>query len=144
MNLEYDATSNAQIWEQLLQLTPESLIAAVRALLHIRTWESKSCMLTVFGHCHTPNGIVHTLPSAWLQGSTCIAEQEKLIANTIARSFNIQLGGVPGEAKGWGKCLAARGDSAIDLRSQIGNALAAKSEAAGLRAIGAVIYIEVP
>lgn len=78
-----------------------------------------------------------------LQGRQCIAKQEKLVANIIATSFSIQLGGTQGEAQGWGKCLAARADSAIDLRSQIGNALAAKSQAAGLHAIGAVIYIEV-
>lgn len=88
--------------------------------------------------------ILKTSSSTCLQGHACIAKQEKLVAEIIARSFSIQLGGAPGEAQGWGKCLAARGDSAIDLRSQIGNALAAKSQAAGLRAIGAVIYIEVP
>jgi hypothetical protein len=93
---------------------------------------------------HNHHGVLNTWLSTCLQGHKCIAKQEKLIADIIANSFSIQLGGALGEAQCWGKCLAARGDSAIDLRSQIGNALAAKSQAAGLRAIGAVIYIEVP
>jgi hypothetical protein len=78
-----------------------------------------------------------------MQGCICIAEQEKVIAGIIARSYELQLGGAEGKARGWGTCLATRGDSAPDLRSQIGNALAAKSQAAGHRAIGAVIYLEV-
>ena len=32
LNLDYDAASNAQIWDQLLELTPEGVIAKVRAL----------------------------------------------------------------------------------------------------------------
>ena len=99
--------------------------------------------VVVLSCCKTHHGIVDTLPSTRVQGTACIAKQEELIANIIATSFSIQLGGAQGEAQGWGKCLAARGDSAIDLRSQIGNALAARSQAAGLRAFGAVVYIEV-
>jgi len=65
------------------------------------------------------------------------------VAAIIAESFRMQLGGARGAAGDWAVCLAARGDASTNLRSQIGNALALKARAAGLRPVGAVIYIEV-
>lgn len=82
--------------------------------------------------------------AASLQGRQAVAAQDKVVAAIVEESFSIRLGGASGAQRGWGACLAARGDAAPDLRSQVGNALALKSQAAGLRAVGAVIYIEVP
>ena len=39
--------------------------------------------------------------------------------------------------------MAVRADGLPELRSQLGNALAEKSQAAGLRAVAVVAYIEV-
>lgn len=89
---------------------------------------------------HTPSS-TDILPT--VQGRQCIAEQDKVVAGIVAASFPIQLGGAGNAERGWGSCLAVRADGASDLRSQIGSVLAAKSQAAGLRAIGAVTYIEV-
>jgi hypothetical protein len=143
LRLDYDATSNNQIWDQLLELMPVNVIQRVRVFVN-RGHDMQ--MLHAFRGAPLSSACLQppsTLPSAWLQGSTCIAKQEKVIANIVAKSFIIQLGGAEGGVQGWGKCLATRGDSATNLRSQIGNVLAAKSQAAGLRAIGAVIYVEV-
>ncbi len=76
------------------------------------------------------------------QGRDVLAEQERLVSLIVSASFEMQLGGAAGAAKGWGMCLAVHADRAPELRSHIGNALAAKSRDAGLRPIGAVLYVE--
>lgn len=70
-------------------------------------------------------------------------QQDRAVAAIIAESFRMQLGGARGAAWDWAVCLAARGDASTNLRSQIGNALALKARAAGLRPVAAVIYVEV-
>lgn len=73
------------------------------------------------------------------QGDLVLGEQQKAIDEVLQHSFVISLGGLNGK---FGRCLAVRADQAKDLRSHIGHALAMKSRDAGLRAMGAVAYIE--
>jgi len=73
------------------------------------------------------------------QGAAVLEQQNRIISAVLEQSYTIQLGG---SSRDWGRCLAVRADAASDLRSHIGSRLAAKSEQAGLRAIGAVAYIE--
>ena len=78
-----------------------------------------------------------------VQGHVEVEQQSQRVAAALKDSFEVRLGSADGAARGWGRCLAVRADSLPELRSQLGNALAEKSRAAGLRAIGVVAYHEV-
>ncbi|XP_024372960.1 uncharacterized protein [Physcomitrium patens] len=71
------------------------------------------------------------------RGKVSLQEKQKLIDLTLDRSFVVSLG----QGK-FGQCLAVRADAVANLRSELGNQLAAKSRDQGLRAIGAVVYVE--
>ena len=77
------------------------------------------------------------------QGRVELEQQSRRIAAALEDSFEVILGGADGAARDWGRCLAVRADSLPELRSQLGNALAEKSRAAGLRAVAVVAYCEV-
>ncbi|CAA6663129.1 unnamed protein product [Spirodela intermedia] len=61
--------------------------------------------------------------------------KQKLIQEAVDQSYGIVLGGGL-----FGRCLAVNVDAISDLRSDIGNQLAEKSQSLGLRGIGAVVY----
>lgn len=63
--------------------------------------------------------------------------------HAVKCAFPVQLGGLQGQARGWGQCLAVRGDDIAHLRSQLGNELAIKSNEQGMEPMGLVAYIEV-
>lgn len=70
------------------------------------------------------------------QGIISIAHKQKLISESLERSFAIRLGG--GD---FGCCLAVNVDEALsELRSELGNQLACKSQDHNLRGIGAIVY----
>ena len=73
-------------------------------------------------------------------------ELDQRIAEAVSGAFVLNLGGARGAGEGWGQCLAVRVDppsTLSSIRSQLGNALANKAQLRGLRAVGAVVYIEV-
>lgn len=78
-----------------------------------------------------------------MQGHIQLKEQRVRIAAALASNFEVELGGWRAGGRCWGRCLAVRADGLPELRSQLGNALAEKSQAAGLRAVAVVAYIEV-
>ncbi|KAG0581149.1 hypothetical protein KC19_4G228500 [Ceratodon purpureus] len=71
------------------------------------------------------------------KGKVSLKEKQKLIDQALDQCFTVSLG-----EGNFGQCLAVRADSVAHLRSELGNQLAAKSRDQGLRAIGAVVYIE--
>ncbi|GAQ78661.1 hypothetical protein KFL_000170070 [Klebsormidium nitens] len=72
------------------------------------------------------------------RGEASLAEKDAIIAAALEETFVVELGG--GQ---YGTCLAVKVDSNVArLRSELGNQLAAKSEFAGHRAIGAIAYEE--
>lgn len=74
------------------------------------------------------------------------AELERRIAEAVSGAFVLNLGGARGAGEGWGQCLTVRADppsTLSSIRSQLGNALAIEAQLRGLRAVGAVAYIEV-
>lgn len=71
------------------------------------------------------------------KGKVSLQEKQKLIDQALDNSFAVSLG----QGK-FGQCLAVRVDSVANLRSELGNQLAAKSRDQGLRPIGAVVYVE--
>ncbi|CAG9461374.1 unnamed protein product [Pedinophyceae sp. YPF-701] len=75
-------------------------------------------------------------------GADLMAEEARVVDAHVAAAFVVQLGGARGRSEGWGSCLAVRADGASDLRSPMGNALAAASRARGLRHMGVVAYVE--
>jgi hypothetical protein len=82
-------------------------------------------------------------PSALIQvGQGIIAGESAIIDAEIAGAFPIKLGGA--EKNGvFGTCLAVITEHS-DLRSEMGNRLAARSKAAGHRAMAGVLYLEDP
>jgi hypothetical protein len=94
-NLEYDANANPSIFDALLALDIDAMVA---------------------------------------RGCGLLAQEEEAIRAAVARSFEIQI-------PTFGRFLAVAGDVG-DIRSAVGNALAEKSRAGGLRGVGAVIYAE--
>ncbi|KAK9827608.1 hypothetical protein WJX81_005786 [Elliptochloris bilobata] len=79
------------------------------------------------------------------QGRAALEQEGRLIAAALDAAFRVDLGGAAGRAVGWGSCLVvhAEGDVvASGTRSALGNALAERSAAAGLRPIGVVAYHE--
>lgn len=77
-----------------------------------------------------------------MQGKLAQAEIDKKISEALAQACVISLGG---KQKDFGKCLAVLvGETDLSkIRSQLGNALAAKSGEQGLRNIGLIAYREV-
>lgn len=71
-------------------------------------------------------------------GKKVLAEEQRVISLILDTSFTIKLGGKDNE---FGECLAVS-TSRADLRSQMGNELAIRSQKAGLRGIGAIVYSE--
>ncbi|XP_054778594.1 uncharacterized protein LOC129286636 isoform X2 [Prosopis cineraria] len=70
------------------------------------------------------------------QGMVSLSRKQKLIDACLSRSYRIALGG-----GAYGSCLAINADAALsELRSELGNQLACKSQNLKLRAIGAVVY----
>ncbi|XP_078440627.1 DHHA1 domain protein [Wolffia australiana] len=69
------------------------------------------------------------------RGKDIIHRNQRLIKDTVDRSFEVSLG-----AGLFGLCLAVNADGMSDLRSDIGHQLAEKSQCLGLRGIGAVVY----
>ena len=79
---------------------------------------------------------------AIVQGKVAQAEIDKKIAKALAGSQIVRLGG---QQKDFGRCLAVlAGETDLSqIRSQLGNSLAAKSGEEGLRSIGLIAYREV-
>lgn len=76
------------------------------------------------------------LESVINQGIISLDHKQKLISEALEQSFAINLGG--GE---FGFCLAVNADEALsELRSELGNQLACKSQDQNLRGIGAIVY----
>ena len=73
-------------------------------------------------------------------GERILEEDERKIEERLGTAFAVRLGGASGEAAGWGRCLCVRADGVENLRSEIGNRLAAMSKAAGHRGIACVAY----
>ncbi|KAL2892383.1 hypothetical protein RDABS01_008292 [Bienertia sinuspersici] len=70
------------------------------------------------------------------QGIISLSHKQKLISEALEQSFAINLGG-----GGFGYCLAVYVDEAVsELRSELGNQLACKSQDRNLRGIGAIVY----
>ncbi|CAM6010776.1 unnamed protein product [Sphagnum balticum] len=77
-------------------------------------------------------------PAAVIEiGRSSLSKQQTLIDQALQSSFQVQLG----QGK-FGQCLGVLADTTIELRSELGNQLAAKSLSVGLRPIGAVVYVE--
>ena len=76
------------------------------------------------------------------QGKVAQAEIDHRISEALAEVRVVHLGG---QHKNFGSCLAIlAGETDLSkIRSQLGNALAAKSKQEGLRAIGLIAYREV-
>jgi len=74
------------------------------------------------------------------EGERALEEQERRVDACLATSFVVQLGGESGKSRGWGQCLALMGDGPEELRSDIGNKLASKSAAQGLRPSSVFAY----
>ncbi|XP_010247710.1 PREDICTED: uncharacterized protein LOC104590602 isoform X2 [Nelumbo nucifera] len=68
------------------------------------------------------------LQSVINQGMGSLSQKQKLIDEVLEQSFEIELGGGL-----FGRCLAVHGDSISDLRSELGNQLANKSNRVKLR-----------
>ncbi|XP_057532543.1 uncharacterized protein LOC130810482 [Amaranthus tricolor] len=70
------------------------------------------------------------------QGITSLSHKQKMIAQALERSFAIKLGD-----EEFGCCLAVYADEALsELRSELGNQLACKSQVQSFRSIGAIVY----
>ncbi|GMH03049.1 hypothetical protein Nepgr_004888 [Nepenthes gracilis] len=71
------------------------------------------------------------------RGNSCISSQQDAARNVLLKVFKLRLG------RGlYGECLGARVDGNSDLSNEIGKELSLRSTAAGLRPIGAVIYMQ--
>ncbi|GAB4821849.1 hypothetical protein N2152v2_008895 [Parachlorella kessleri] len=104
LRLEYDATKNPGIFDELLAQSPESLIA---------------------------------------RGKPILEEERRQVEAAAATAFVVNLGGSSGSKRGWGQCLAVAGaDDVGRLRSQLGNVLAERAKAQGLRGVAVVAYTE--
>ncbi|THU65746.1 hypothetical protein C4D60_Mb05t06890 [Musa balbisiana] len=68
-------------------------------------------------------------------GKQTLTHKQSLINEVLQRSYKIRLGNGL-----FGQCLAGNADHISDLRSELGNQLAIKSQNLGLRGIGAVVY----
>ncbi|KNA25806.1 hypothetical protein SOVF_003090 [Spinacia oleracea] len=76
------------------------------------------------------------LDSVINQGIISLNHKQKLITEALEKSYAINLGG--GE---FGCCLAVNADEALsELRSELGNQLAFKSQERNLRGVGAIVY----
>ncbi|XP_021756237.1 uncharacterized protein LOC110721407 [Chenopodium quinoa] len=76
------------------------------------------------------------LESVINQGIISLDHKQKLITDALEQSFTINLGGGV-----FGHCLAVMADEALsELRSELGNQLACKSQDQNLRGIGAIVY----
>jgi hypothetical protein len=68
-------------------------------------------------------------PAAVIEiGRSSLSKQQTLIDQALRSSFQVQLG----QGK-FGQCLGVLADTTIELRSELGNQLAAKSLSVGLR-----------
>ncbi|CAL9159747.1 unnamed protein product [Musa hybrid cultivar] len=68
-------------------------------------------------------------------GKQTLTHKQRLINEVLQQSYKIRLGNGL-----FGQCLAGNADHISDLRSELGNQLAIKSQNLGLRGIGAVVY----
>lgn len=102
LGLDLDVNKNASIFDQLLELDPEEVIA---------------------------------------KGKIAQAAIDKKISKALFTAQVVHLGG---QKSDFGRCLAIlAGDTDLSqIRSQLGNALAAKSGKEGLRSIGLIAYRE--
>ena len=79
-----------------------------------------------------------------IQGQEVLDEQDRQIRAALQTAFTVQLGGAEGSQQHWGRCLAVQVDSKLSqIRSSLGNALAAAPKADNLKAIAVVAYAEV-
>nr|XP_043625689.1 uncharacterized protein LOC122597122 [Erigeron canadensis]XP_043625690.1 uncharacterized protein LOC122597122 [Erigeron canadensis] len=71
------------------------------------------------------------------QGSAYVTSRQNLATKLLKKVFKVRLG------RGlYGDCLGVRIDGSSDLSDIIGKELSVQSEAAGLRCIGAVVYMQ--
>lgn len=71
------------------------------------------------------------------EGSSWLSARQIAANKFLDKAFKLQLG------RGfYGQCLGVRADGSSDLSNEIGTALSRKSAAAGLRPIGAVVYMQ--
>lgn len=87
-----------------------------------------------------------------LQGKKEMEEHDRQLTHAIETKHTVQLGGAAGLERGWACCYAVFcGENNVSsyvgtepqLRSELGNRLAALSAAAGLAPMGVVAYHEV-
>jgi hypothetical protein len=84
----------------------------------------------------------HCLPCC--RGKPILEEEQRQVEAAAAKSFTVNLGGPAGAGRGWGQCLAVLGGDEVGrLRSQLGNVVAEKAKAQGLRGMAVVAYTEV-
>ncbi|KAK3158757.1 hypothetical protein QOZ80_2AG0141170 [Eleusine coracana subsp. coracana] len=69
------------------------------------------------------------------RGQATLSEKQRLIDDCLDKSYEISLG-----CGQFGNCLAVNADAISNLRSELGNQLASKSQTLNLRGIGAVVY----
>ncbi|CAN6450825.1 unnamed protein product [Victoria cruziana] len=71
------------------------------------------------------------------KGSSLIKSRQDAATKLLVKPFKVRLG------KGfYGECLGIRADGSSDLADEIGKELSVRSAAAGLRPIGAVVYMQ--
>ncbi|XP_002891746.2 uncharacterized protein LOC9327808 isoform X1 [Arabidopsis lyrata subsp. lyrata] len=70
------------------------------------------------------------------RGKQSLSKKHKRIHEALEQSYEIVLGG----DEEFGRCLAVNADEIAELRSELGNQLAAKSKNLNLRGVGAVVY----
>ncbi|KAK7291318.1 hypothetical protein RIF29_06363 [Crotalaria pallida] len=76
------------------------------------------------------------LDSVISRGNVSLSHKQKLIDDCLSTSYEISLGN-----GAYGHCLAVNAENDLSqLRSELGNQLATKSQKLNLRAIGAVVY----
>ena len=152
LNLEYDANKNPAIFDELLALSSEQLIAKARASTPLirRSLDCRCCVCTSasFQQCIKPSSRCKANSTGVrAQGEMEMQRQDRLIAKAMEDAYTVQLGGAHGAAQGWGRALAVHLDThqpdVVKLRSELGNRLADASAAAGLAAMGVIAYIEV-
>nr|DAD35886.1 TPA_asm: hypothetical protein HUJ06_006526 [Nelumbo nucifera] len=121
MNIEYNVKLNPSLFEQPLHHNINVAAGTHRFLL---------------SEFHKFEQLLKLdLQSVINQGMGSLSQKQKLIDEVLEQSFEIELGGGL-----FGRCLAVHGDSISDLRSELGNQLANKSNRVKLRGIGAVVY----
>lgn len=71
------------------------------------------------------------------KGNLYVSSRQVSASKSLDKVFKVRLGG-----GFYGECLGVRADENPDLSDEIGKQLSVKSAAAGLRPIGAVVYMQ--